>query len=297
MCWTDRGRKLRCSGRRVRVMPDLTAAGNRPPLALWSAFVTNSALAFASAELITAALHEVGHGLCAQAFGFSPRVYAFYENNPSGDARETVAILAAGPMSSLILGMVFWTWYRRTKPRYSYGRLLLLWLSLVGVMEFVNYLIATPWLTAGDTARIADVFGLPAIARYGLSLIGVASLVFFGRPAADSMLALAPRSVAVGTSRARQRFFMTFVLPSLLAGVACTALAGIGSRPFYVAYGLVGTFATIDIVIAARYADGVPPGDGERGNDAPLRIEGSAVAIYAALAALYVFALSRGVPV
>jgi hypothetical protein len=90
---------------------------------------------------------------------------------------------------------------------------------------------------------------------------------------------------------------MTFVLPSLLAGVACTALAGIGSRPFYVAYGLVGTFATIEIVIAARYADGVPPGDGERGNDAPLRIERSAVAIYAALAALYVFALSRGVPV
>lgn len=278
-------------------MSDLTADGNGPQVAMWGAFVTNSALAFAAAELITAALHEVGHGICAQAFGFSPHVYAFYENNPSGAAGETAAILAAGPMVSLILGTVFWTWYRRTKPRYGYSRLLLLWLSLVGVMEFVNYLIATPWLPGGDTARIADVFGLPAIARYGMALIGVASLVVLGRPAADAMLALAPRSVPVGTSRARQRFFMTFLLPSLLAGVACTALAGIGSHLFYVAYGLLGTFANIDIVVAARYADGVPPGELERGSDRPLRIEPAAVAVYAALAALYVFALSRGVPV
>jgi hypothetical protein len=224
-------------------------------------------------------------------------VYAFYENNPSGSAGETVAILAAGPISSLILGAAFWTWYRRTKPRYSYGRLLLLWLALVGVMEFINYLIATPWLPAGDTARIADVFGLPALARYGMSLIGIASLVVLGRPAAGALLALAPRSVEVDTAHARQRFFMAFVLPSLLAGVACTALAGIGSHPFYVAYGLFGTLATIDIVVAARYADGVPPSERERGNDGQVRIEPTAVALYAALVALYVFALSRGVPV
>ena len=61
----------------------------------------NSALAFASAELVTAALHEAGHGLAAQAFGFSPHIYAFYENNPSGNARETLTILAAGPNHEL----------------------------------------------------------------------------------------------------------------------------------------------------------------------------------------------------
>ncbi len=60
------------------------------------ALFVNSALAFASAELLTAALHESGHGLAAQFFGFSPHIYAFYENNPSGDACETLTILAAG---------------------------------------------------------------------------------------------------------------------------------------------------------------------------------------------------------
>jgi hypothetical protein len=261
-----------------------------------AAFV-NSAVAFASAELITAALHEVGHGLAAQALGFSPHVYAFYENNPSGDARQTLTILAAGPLTSLLLGAFFWSWYRRSTPRYSYGRLILLWLALVGVTEFVNYLIVTPWLTAGDTARIADTLRWGILARYGVTAIGIALLVILGRPAANAMLALAPHGEALDSSQARRRYLVRMFYLPLLAGVALTALAGIGSRPFYVFYGLLGTFGSLDIVVAARYADGVPPDEDERGTDAPVRIETAGIALYAALVVVYASALSRGVPI
>jgi hypothetical protein len=191
----------------------------------------NSALAFASAELITAALHEAGHGLAAQALGFSPHIYAFYENNPTGDARQTLTILAAGPMTSLVLGALFWGWYLSLKPRYSYARLLFLWLALIGVMKFVNYLIVTPWLTAGDTAHVADVLQWPTSARYGLMAVGVALLVILARPAATAMLALAPRGVALDSPQARRRCIMGLFYLPLVAGVARTALAGIGSRP------------------------------------------------------------------
>ena len=257
----------------------------------------NSALAFASAELITAALHETGHGLTAQALGFSPHIYAFYENNPSGNARETLTILAAGPITSLVLGAIFWAWYRRAKPRYSYGRLLLLWLALLGVMEFVNYVIVTPWLAGGDTARIADVMHWPMTARYGLTAIGVVLVVLLGRPAANAMLAIAPRSIAIGSPQARRRFIMRgFYLP-LLAGVVLTALAGIGTQPLYAFYGLLGTLGNIDIVSAARYANGVPPSDEERGPDAMLRIEPAALVSYMALVLVYILEFSHGVPV
>ncbi len=261
------------------------------------ALFVNSALAFASAELVTAALHEAGHGLAAQCFGFSPHIYAFYENNPTGDARETLTILAAGPISSLVLGALFWVWYRRLKPRYGYGRLLLLWLALIGVMEFVNYLIVTPWLADGDTAQIADLLRWPLGARYGLTALGAALLVVLARPAADAMLALAPRSIALDSPRARRRFITASLYLPLLAGVALTALAGIGSRPIYVGYGLLGTFGNLDLVAAALSADGVPPTDEERGADASLRIEPVAIALYAALVCLYVCAFSRGVPI
>jgi hypothetical protein len=59
---------------------------------------------------------------------------------------------------------------------------------------------------------------------------------------------------------------------------------------FYVGYRLLGTFGNTDIVVAARYANGVPPNDKERGSDAPLCIEPVAIALYAAFVFLYVLA-------
>jgi len=164
-------------------------------------------------------------------------------------------------------------------------------------MEFVNYLIVTPWLAAGDTAQFANVLRWPMSARYGITAIGVALVVILARPAADVVFAVAPRSIALDSPRARRRFIMGSLYLPLLAGVALTALAGIGSRPLYVGYGLLGTLGNIDIVVAAQYANGVPPNDKERGADAVLRIEPVAIALYAAFVLLYVLAFSRGVPV
>lgn len=242
-------------------------------------------------------LHETGHGIAAQLLGFSPRIYAFYENNPTGDARQNLTILAAGPLASLLVGAVFWMWYRRSKPRYSFGRLLLLWLALLGVMTFVNYLVVTPWLAQGDTAQFADVLGWPAIARYGMAAVGVALVFALARPAARAMFDVAPSTVELDSPRARRRFIVgAFYLP-LIAGIALTALAGIGGRPFAIAYGLFGTLGNIDIVVAAMYAGAAPIRGGARAPDAPLRIEPAALLLYGALVLLYIFVIARGVPV
>lgn len=262
-----------------------------------TALIVTSALAFAAAELLTAALHEAGHGIAAQLLGFSPHIYAFYEDNPVGNTAQTLTILAGGPLASGVLGVLFWVWYRRSKPRYSFGRLLLLWLAVLGVMELVNYLIVTPWLAAGDTAQFADVLHWSTLARYGLASVGVVLLIALARPAAHAMLAVSPRGTPLDSQRERRRFIVAaFYLP-LFAGIALTALAGIGSRPVTVGYGLLATLGNIDIVAAALYARVTPPREDERGPDAPLRIEPGAILLYAALVALYVFAFSRGVPI
>jgi hypothetical protein len=273
----------------------LTTAASR--VSPRTAFFVNSALAFACAELIDAVLHEAGHGLAAQALGFSARIYAFYEDNATGNTAQTLIILAAGPLASLLTGAAFLLWYRATAPRYSFGRLLLLWLGLLGVMTFVNYLVVTPWLAAGDTAQFAGVLGWGIAARYGMSLLGVVLVVAFARPAADAMFRIAPNTTPLETLRDRRRFIIGgFYLP-LVAGIALTALAGIGTHPVNVFYGLLGTFGNIDIVAAARYAGGVPPRVDERASDAPLRIEPAGIALFVALVLVYVFAFSHGVPV
>jgi len=261
------------------------------------ALFVNSALAFASAQLIGAALHETGHGIAAQLLGFHPRIYAFFEDNPTGDARQTLTILAAGPLASLLLGILFWLWYRASKPRYSFPRLLLLWLAVGGVMTFVNYLIVTPWLAGGDTAQFADVLGWPTIARYGISAVGVAIMISLARPAARALFDVAPRAVDLGSTRARRRFILrAFYLP-LIAGAFLTTVGAIGGPPLILIYEFLAAFGTIDIVGAAMYAGVTPPRGDDRAPDAPLRIEPAAILLYVVLVLVYVFAFSRGVPI
>jgi hypothetical protein len=261
------------------------------------AFFVNSAFAFACAQLLTAAFHEAGHGVAAQLLGFSPHIYAFYEDNAAGNPQQTLTILAAGPVASLVLGALFWIWYARSGARYSFGRLLLLWLALSGVTTFVNYLIVTPWLSAGDTAQIADVLHWPTAARYGLAVFGVALTIALAPSAARAMFGVAPGTVALDSPYVRRRFiFRGFYLP-LVAGTLLTAFAGIASRPVNVGYGLLAMIGTIDMVVAAMYARTRPSGPAERRSDARLRVEPAAIVLWIALTLLYVLGFSHGVPV
>lgn len=260
------------------------------------AFFANSALAFATAMLATAAIHETGHALAAQGLGFAPSIYAFYENNPSGAPWQNLIILSAGPIASLIVGSLCFLWLRRAAARYSYWLLLLFWFAWLGILEFVNYLVVTPWLTAGDTAQIADVLHWPLGARYALAAAGIAIVLLLLRPAARSMFALAPQDVALDTGFARRRYIMRgFYLP-LILGVALTALGGIGTNPLAVGLGLLATFGNIDLIAMSLFVAQTVPVP-HRGTSAVLRIEPAAIALWIAIVLFYIFALPGGLRV
>ena len=261
-----------------------------------TALFVNSALAFAVAELMTAGLHETGHGLMAQALGFSPKIYAFYEDNPTGTIHQSLAILAAGPIASLILGLLFRAWYRSGEARYSLGRLLLFWMAWLGIMQFVNYVIVTPWLSAGDTAQIADLLHVPVWARYAVSMAGWLTLIVLTRPAAQDMLALAPGSETLETPRDRRRFILRAFYFPLFAGTLLTALGGIGGQPTIVLYGMLATIGNIDVVAFSLFRSG-QEFTIERTQGDALKIEPVAIVLYAIVVALYVFVLAQGLPV
>lgn len=260
------------------------------------ALTINSALAFASAELVNVALHETGHGLVAQALGFKPKIYAYYENNPTGTTEQSLLILAGGPVVSLVLGSLFLLWYRRSEPRYAFGRLVLFWLAWLGIMEFVNYLIVTPFLTAGDTAQFADLLHAPVVVRYAVAIVGIVIMVALTGPAAQTMYAVAPPGVALDTSFDRRRYIMRgFYLP-LIIGTVLTGLGGIGGPLLMTGIGMFGTFGNIDVIAFALFRAGVPakrrPAKGD-----PLRIEPLAFGLFVALVLVYIFVIGRGLPV
>jgi hypothetical protein len=260
------------------------------------AFSVNSALAFAIAMLVTAAIHETGHGLAAQSLGFFPKIYAFYEDNPAGTAAQNLIILAAGPLTSLLVGLLCMAVLYRTTPRYSFWRLLLFWFAWLGIMEFVNYLIVTPWLTMGDTAQIANILHWPTAARYGIALVGIAFLIVLSKPAAATMFSLAPSGVPLQSGSERRRYIMRgFYLP-LLAGTVLTALGGIGTNPLNLALGLLGTLGNIDVIALALYRVKDARVQ-ETLSAAPLRVEPAALLLFAVVVAFYDVFLPRGLPV
>ena len=115
-----------------------------------------------------------------------------------------------------------------------------------------------------------------------------------GQTARKTMLAVAPQALPLATPRERRLFVVRgFYLP-LIAGVALSALAGIGGNPLIVGLGLLAGFGNIDFVVVALYADRVPP---TRAPDAPLRVEPAGIALYAAVVAVYILVFSRGMPV
>jgi hypothetical protein len=187
-------------------------------------------------------------------------------------------------------------WYRSGAARYSFGRLLLFWLAWLGIMEFVNYLIVTPWLSAGDTAQFADLLGWSIATRYAVAAIGIILLVALTGPAAGSMFAAAPADVPLDTFADRRRFIMNgFYLP-LIAGTALTAPGGIGAPIQITLIGMLGTFGNIDIVAFSifRAATAAVPA---RTGRTPVRVEPGAIALYLALILIYTLVIARGVPV
>jgi len=259
------------------------------------AFFINSALASATAGLLTAALHETGHGLMAQILGFSPKIYAFYEDNPTGTPMQNLLILAAGPLTSLLLGVIFLLWLRRGTPRYSFPRLFLFWMAWSGIVLFVNYLIVTPLMRAGDTWAIADILQAPLWTRWAWCAIGIVAIIRLAPTAKESMFAVAPQSTQLDSRPEQRRYVMGgFYLP-LLAGVVLQAPAGIGGNPAIVMLGLLSAIGNIDIIAVTLYRRPDPPT--VHGIDARLRIDPFAIGTYLVMVALYVLVFARGMPI
>ncbi len=227
--------------------------------------------------------------------GFSPKIYAFYEDNPTGTPLQSLIILAAGPCTSLLLGAIFLLWLRRGVPRYTLPRLFLFWMAWSGIVLFVNYLIVTPLLRGGDTSAFLDILNAPLWTRWAWCAIGIVAIVRLAPVAKEAMFAIAPQGVELDSWRAQRSYVMGgFYLP-LIGGVALLVPAGIGGNPAIVALGIFAAFGNIDIIAATLYRRLEPPR--RHGVDTSLRLEPFALGAYLAMVALYVFVFSHGMPV
>lgn len=242
-----------------------------------------SAVAYASASLITVTLHEFGHGLAAWLYGFHPTVYGLHEEDIAASPVRVAVIAAAGPVVSLLLGLIFLAIHNRVRGQ-GFPRYLTLWLGLLGIAVFMGYLITPPFYKSGDVYQVLASCNLASPVFMGLSLlVGAVGIVQLGRTGLPRLLALTnslqplrPQMMALG--------ILAWVL-----GSALVLLAMFPQLPWMLV--AIGAFVPLINLFASRRDQ--TQSYGEPGAEPKISIVG--IALLVLLAVLEHTALRQGV--
>jgi hypothetical protein len=138
---------------------------------------------FPTAYTIVIIAHESAHALAAAALGFSSTLFNFWVDHHFAGATVVLRAIvgAAGPLASLVLGVVAALAYRVVR-RTAAGVPLLL-LAANGVSNFFGNLMSAAFV--GDFSNAAQALAVPVPFRYGVAVLGAigvgATLFIAGR--------------------------------------------------------------------------------------------------------------------
>jgi len=245
--------------------------------------LADSVLAYGSALLITVTMHEFGHGLTALLFGQHPTVYGLHEEDIASSITAVGVIAAAGPIVSLIVGLIFLAIHKRLQGQ-GFARYLTLWLGLLGIATFFGYLLTAPFYKDGDVYKVLATLGLASplftILSFLVGAVGIVQLARVGLPCllhlTNSDMPLRPQMMELG--------FLTWLM-----GSGVVLLAMIPEVPYMLA--AVGLFVPPINLFASQRDQSKPYG--EPGAAPTLSVVG--IGLFIALVLLEQTILRKGV--
>ena len=204
----------------------MTQPQSAPVQTDWLTIAAISALAY----IVAVALHEhLGHTTsCLLLGGYPTELGAFYVNcNYTGMSDLAIRLVAlAGPVVSLLTGIVSFLSLRRVSPRKPALYYFVWLLGTIGFMTATGYLLFSGVSGIGDFGFTRDgVFyrASPAwLWQIGLSVLGAASYFLIARSAVRQ---IAPHIGGVG--RAQITHARHLVLASYLTGAALYVVIGL----------------------------------------------------------------------
>ncbi len=150
--------------------------------------ILNLASVFAIAFSLSAFLHELAHAIVAKLIHVQPVLFHSYV---SYDASSTphlhqAFVSGGGPLFSMVQAVLFFFLLRRrTKP--DFVGLFYLWMTVVGMIIFLGYVIMGPLIPYGDTGRIYSLMHVPEVIGYSLAGIALTTMIFCLRKAVPVM--------------------------------------------------------------------------------------------------------------
>lgn len=203
---------------------------------------------FVSAYTIVILLHESAHAIVAHGLGLTAVLHHFWVDiDNQSTLAQRAAFGVAGPVASLVVGVVAWWSYRRVRAGASGSALAmpLAYLAAMGISNFFGNLMSTAFI--GDFSNVARWTGMPMATRYTASVIGalMVALVLFmaGRELRSLLPARMSRLTAAGTAVLLPAALGTALIilinePTAIAGFEA---ARMGEGAFWI-FGAAGTF-------------------------------------------------------
>jgi len=194
--------------------------------------------------------HELAHALTAYSLGLRSTLFQFYTNvdftGPDPDPRVLVAV--AGPLFSLVFGLVCWLVYR--KIRLNASKLSWLYLAIFGIGIFFGNIFSISF--AGDFGTAATLLNVDPTIRLLTTLIVLACCGAFQYAMGQELVKWAPH----GSSRTMAILHM-IALPATL-GTAVVILAFLPMPAQFVvdwiATALFWLFAAAGAYVASEYS-------------------------------------------
>lgn len=147
----------------------------------------NSTAALVLAGIVGVALHELAHAVAGLTLGVTPTVHRSYVSfDPELDAAGQIVTAAAGPLFSLVFGVVVYLTCRNVGR--GAVRLLALWLGLVSMQNFFGYCLIAPIAPPGDSGMVLGLLGAPGIVYAVAVVVGVAGTFLNARLLAGQVI-------------------------------------------------------------------------------------------------------------
>jgi len=187
----------------------------------------NSAVLYILAFLLTTILHELAHAVLGLLNHSDPVLHHNAVHHLSIDSlsiSQKVLIALAGPVASLVQGIIVGIIFLKTRKK-GLLNLFLLWFSVLGLSNFLGYLMTGPIFTKGDIGKVFFLLSTPLFVQILVAMIGAAILTFIAYKLTRPFLNFSYEEQWVNSQQARKNFsFHIIILPWLIGSFIVTLL-------------------------------------------------------------------------
>jgi hypothetical protein len=185
----------------------------------------NSTVLFTLATLLQQNLHELGHFIAAIIFNAKDISlhHNFVDYSTIGLSQlQTIVIAAAGPLSSLFVGICFHFLCNFYNKRNMFF-LFMVFMSAFGYINFGGYLMVSPFFPYGDTGFVFKELGIAMGYISFFAVLGVAFLFFILKILGRYFVQMATTDI-IQNAEQRKFFIGALIKKPVLTGIIITSL-------------------------------------------------------------------------